>query len=128
MGGQLRPDYTIHEELQNIIKINVNSVHQLFKWKYLRNLNVHHTYYQSGKKPWEYPDESLITLCNPCHRKTHEEEEINFLDKNGNKVKLYPCKKCMGTGFIQQYWYYKEGICFQCNGNRFESNTTHRQF
>lgn len=30
-------------------------------------LQVHHCYYESGLKPWEYPDESLITLCNDCH-------------------------------------------------------------
>jgi len=31
------------------------------------NLQVHHCYYESGLKPWEYPGESLITLCNHCH-------------------------------------------------------------
>lgn len=30
-------------------------------------LQVHHCYYESGLKPWEYPVESLITLCNDCH-------------------------------------------------------------
>lgn len=30
-------------------------------------LNVHHTYYEKGKAPWEYPDESLHCLCEPCH-------------------------------------------------------------
>jgi hypothetical protein len=30
-------------------------------------LNVHHTFYQSGLNPWEYPDESLFTLCEDCH-------------------------------------------------------------
>lgn len=27
------------------------------------DLNVHHHYYINGKKPWEYPDEALLTLC-----------------------------------------------------------------
>lgn len=30
-------------------------------------LNVHHCYYQKGRMPWDYPDKSLITLCEPCH-------------------------------------------------------------
>ena len=30
-------------------------------------LNVHHKKYISGNKPWEYPDEDLITLCETCH-------------------------------------------------------------
>lgn len=33
-------------------------------------LNVHHSYYERGKKPWEYPSESLRTLCEECHAKT----------------------------------------------------------
>ena len=31
------------------------------------NLQVHHCYYESGLKPWGYPDESLVTLCGHCH-------------------------------------------------------------
>ena len=30
-------------------------------------LNVHHKYYEHGKKPWEYPIEALTTLCQNCH-------------------------------------------------------------
>ena len=32
-----------------------------------RNLQVHHGYYSKGFEPWDYPDESLFTLCAPCH-------------------------------------------------------------
>lgn len=35
-------------------------------------LNVHHSYYESGKKPWEYPDESLRCWCEDCHANFHE--------------------------------------------------------
>jgi DNA-binding transcriptional ArsR family regulator len=38
-------------------------------------LNVHHTYYARGKKPWEYPDTALLTLCEACHRKEHAEKD-----------------------------------------------------
>jgi len=35
-------------------------------------LMVHHTYYAKGKRPWEYPAESLITLCHYCHSDIHD--------------------------------------------------------
>lgn len=52
-------------------------------------LHVHHSYYEYGKKPWEYEDESLITLCNYCHEQEHIAKskfykELNLLLKNGN--------------------------------------------
>jgi len=34
-------------------------------------LNVHHAYYESGKKPWEHEEYSLITWCKECHKKRH---------------------------------------------------------
>lgn len=36
-----------------------------------KTLNVHHSYYEKGKSPWEYPDESLKTLCEDCHGLNH---------------------------------------------------------
>jgi hypothetical protein len=30
-------------------------------------LNVHHCYYLPRTAPWDYPDESLVTLCDGCH-------------------------------------------------------------
>lgn len=30
-------------------------------------LNVHHSYYVRGRKPWEYPSEHLHCLCDECH-------------------------------------------------------------
>lgn len=30
-------------------------------------LHVHHKSYSSGKKPWEYPESNLTTLCKDCH-------------------------------------------------------------
>jgi hypothetical protein len=39
-------------------------------------LAVHHTYYKNGLKAWEYPDESLITLCDKCHTEIHNKETL----------------------------------------------------
>ena len=30
-------------------------------------LNVHHAFYRKGADPWDYDNEWLITLCEPCH-------------------------------------------------------------
>lgn len=35
------------------------------------NLQVHHIYYDPSKKPWEYLDINLITLCKGCHAQEH---------------------------------------------------------
>ena len=37
-----------------------------------KTLNVHHSYYISGRKPWQYPDWSLKTFCQECHKRMHE--------------------------------------------------------
>ena len=39
-------------------------------------LNVHHKYYIHNKKPWEYPSELLITLCEKCHESEEESKHI----------------------------------------------------
>ena len=34
-------------------------------------LHVHHKDYLPGRMPWEYPDELMVTLCDHCHKRTH---------------------------------------------------------
>ena len=53
-------------------------------------LSVHHFYYEFGRKPWEYENESLLTLCEDCHKETQEAEkrlrrQIGLFLKNGFK-------------------------------------------
>lgn len=38
------------------------------------NLQVHHIKYSRGKRPWEYPNSVLITLCEDCHQKVHSDK------------------------------------------------------
>lgn len=52
-----------------------------------RHLEVHHLIYQEGKKPWEYKDKHLITLCKECHTKIHSSEKHKFKPKFINKHK-----------------------------------------
>ncbi len=49
-------------------------------------LNVHHSHYRKGAKPWEYPDDSLLCLCETCHMKRHATTDeikamVGVLDK-----------------------------------------------
>lgn len=34
-------------------------------------LQLHHWFYESGKEPWEYDREDMVTLCNSCHYELH---------------------------------------------------------
>jgi hypothetical protein len=38
-----------------------------------RTLHVHHTYYLDGHNPWDYPPESLQTVCEDCHHFEYED-------------------------------------------------------
>ncbi len=35
------------------------------------DLQCHHTYYQNGRETWDYPLNSLQTLCRTCHEDFH---------------------------------------------------------
>lgn len=37
------------------------------------NLQAHHTKYIKGKRAWEYPNSTLVTLCRDCHQKVHQD-------------------------------------------------------
>jgi hypothetical protein len=51
-----------------------------------KTLTVHHHYYIFGKKPWEYEEESLSTMCMECH----EEEQV------GLKLEMDTLKQTLG--------------------------------
>ena len=88
-------------------------------------LEVHHKYYMQGLDPWEYPDDVLVTLCSDCHHKWHQNHPIQFAEKTGNTwywTERRPCMRCDGVGYLHEYRYYKDGICFRCWGERFEKS------
>ena len=33
-----------------------------------KTLHVHHRFYWSGNKPWDYEESELVTLCEDCHK------------------------------------------------------------
>lgn len=54
----------------------------------IRELSVHHKYYEKGKQPWEYKNEALVTLCKDCH----ENEDLfreKFFDYIEDKYVLF---------------------------------------
>lgn len=81
------------------------------------DLNVHHRYYIVGNKPWEYPNDALVTLCHKCHKREHENNTVFVYDKDGNiSSELITCSKCNGSGYINEFNYFHNGICFKCGG------------
>lgn len=40
-------------------------------------LNAHHSYYEFGRNPWDYPLDSLVTLCGECHEGEHANWECD---------------------------------------------------
>lgn len=91
------------------------------KWYYVGNLHVHHTYYQYGNEPWEYPSKALITLCWNCHESLHKDTTTPILNSDGIEVdRLNVCKRCSGAGWFPQYRHVQNGICFRCDGAKYE--------
>ncbi len=37
-----------------------------------KQLHVHHMWYESGKKAWDYPDQCYKVLCEDCHNEFHK--------------------------------------------------------
>lgn len=44
--------------------------------KFAKGLNIHHKYYVKNKKPWDYEDDALVTLCEDCHKHIHLTSDI----------------------------------------------------
>jgi 5-methylcytosine-specific restriction endonuclease McrA len=98
----------------------INQPIDKLNWIFAKDLHVHHTYYQLGKMPWAYPDESLITLCRRCHQKVHLEVEVPVLSADGKKIGFYePCNRCNGAGWFPEYKHVENGICFKCRGAKY---------
>ena len=103
----------------------VNEIEYL-KWLKLNenkpkiSLQVHHKYYQIDKLPWEYPDETLETLCVECHQEKHKNNVIPVYDEDMKiSIGFNTCDRCFGTGFIYEFRHIQNGICFECRGEKY---------
>lgn len=56
-----------------------------------KTLNVHHGYYARKTDPWEYPEETLWTLCEACH----EDAQHNIERVHEEMAKVPPSKEYM---------------------------------
>ena len=80
-------------------------------------LNVHHTYYIKGRKPWEYGNDTLVTLCENCHKKRHEKAPTPIYTSDMSLMGLTTiCPRCGGSGYLPQYSHVEHGVCFECGG------------
>lgn len=76
-------------------------------------LNVHHCFYERHQKPWDYPDGSLVTLCETCHEIEADaiETKINFtnaLASKGARAEHFAClaKALNGNELISEIEYF----------------------
>ncbi len=86
-------------------------------------LNVHHRYYIFQKEPWEYCDNALITLCQSCHKMVHDTLPSLVYTQKGSVLRpmnFTPCTRCNGYGYLSEYKYIQNGICFRCRGLKYE--------
>jgi len=84
-----------------------------------KGLNVHHKYYIEGKKPWEYDNDALITLCQDCHKLEHQTKQTPvYRSLHEKNIMGYAqiCDRCDGSGYLPQYSHVEGGICFKCQG------------
>jgi hypothetical protein len=87
-------------------------------------LQVHHEHYIVGRLPWEYPEVLLVTICDSCHDKLHDQHKVFFYQDVGGKfvrLNLVPCVKCSGSGWFPQWEHIEGGICFRCREREVES-------
>lgn len=70
-GEQLR-DVRWQRKRLEIMERDGWACRHCFAGKEIITLNVHHTYYSNlAEGPWDYHNDSLITLCEKCHHDGH---------------------------------------------------------
>lgn len=63
-------------------------------------LNVHHSYYEKGHDPWEYPSDSLHCLCESCHE--YAGSIMQELHRTIGKLSLSDTERLLG--FAKGLW------------------------
>lgn len=121
----LTDKYIIDFEKESInITFDKYSISTLISLSYFspKGLNIHHKYYVEGKKPWEYPNDALVTLCEDCHQKIHEGSVPCYrsLDLKDVICHYHKCRRCDGRGYLPQYNHVQHGVCFKCGGEGVE--------
>jgi hypothetical protein len=96
-----------------------------YEWKFMLGLHIHHKYYVKSLLAWEYKDDALVTLCQTCHESIHKEQKIEVYNDEYDLIDHYKyCSRCHGAGVFPEYSHVQNGICFKCNGLRYEELLT----
>ena len=84
--------------------------------------HIHHKYYVADSLAWEYPDDALVLLCHLCHLNFHRDNRVPYYSNKNLKdeLDLTPCSRCYGAGHFPEYKHIENGICFRCNGARYD--------
>lgn len=58
-----------------------------------QTLHIHHSYYEKGRAPWDYPESSLHCLCAACHQRIQNSQsllqrQIGRLDLSDTEVMI----------------------------------------
>ena len=69
-----------------------------------RTQNVHHSYYENGRMPWEYPNGSMICTCEKCHKKIHGKKQARA------EIKPEPVSKEKAQALFEQTIKIVEGM------------------
>lgn len=101
-------------------------------------LAVHHKKYVSGKEPWDYKNEFLITLCEKCHEKLKDKipykgdiryafvmDRDKIIDRNGDRgvvIDLTTCEMLYdlflcGQNAREAFYYLLREFCFDYDLN-----------
>ena len=69
-------------------------------------LHVHHQFYLSNHKPWDYEDSILLTLCEECHlcEELWKSDDGKFMEI----MLTFGLTRCHINSFVLQLWSYLE--------------------
>ncbi len=83
-------------------------------------LQVHHLGYLPRRKPWEYPDDHLVTLCCGCHKCVHEFSEVPenlkwfFASQKALAVQCAACGEALEVSGVSGRNGKHEPLCEKC--------------
>ena len=63
-----------------------------------KTLNVHHSYYSKGANPWDYPNDSLVTVCEGCHKLMESRRELILKATADPYLQIKVMKFCHAAG------------------------------
>lgn len=64
-------------------------------------LHCHHCFYETGLAPWDYPDDSLLTLCSDCHeQRASEEKSWRYLLRHFSIDNLWSMREALEQAIV----------------------------